>query len=123
MIFDDLAAADHWILSRGPVVAGTVFEPPHVRVVRSPTAGGRAVRFPGSDGLTGVRPLSEVLPIMRIVLLGGGTVDPASMLDTRDFVRPVWTSEGELVLTTMPAGDGILVPFETRHPTPCCAAH
>jgi hypothetical protein len=47
---------------------------------------------------------------------------PSTSLDTNDFVRPEWRA-GELILTTMPAAGGRLVPFECRTPTPCCAAH
>jgi hypothetical protein len=75
--------------------------------------------------LTGSLPVSEVLSvsaITRVEILGGGEADPALILDTGDFVRPLWRA-GTLVLTVMPAAPGHVVPFETRNPTPCCAAH
>jgi hypothetical protein len=60
--------------------------------------------------------------IDRIEILGGGAPAPSTILDTNDFVRPQWRA-GELILTTMPAAGDRLVPFESRHPTPCCATH
>jgi hypothetical protein len=125
VIFDRLTAAEHWIHAQDPVpaVAGTLFAPPHVRVILEAAPGARAVRFPGVDRLVGSLPVSAVSRFVRMALLGGGAVGPATVLDTRDFVRPLWNEDLEPVLTVMPAGDGIVVPFETRHPTPCCAAH
>jgi hypothetical protein len=125
--FPDVAAADHWILTRDPVpaVAGTVFDRPHVAVVLSATDGARAVVFPGSASLTGSLTVAEVLSataIDRVEVLGGTPADPDARLDTGDYVRPIWR-DGELVLPVMPAAGGRLVPFETRNPTPCCADH
>ena len=88
-------------------------------------AGGRAVRFDGVDALVGTLTVAEVLAVSaidRVEILGGTPAGPSDVLDTQDFVRPQWR-DGELVLTVMPAAGGRLVPFETRHPTPCCAAH
>lgn len=128
--FPTLAAADHWILALDPrpVVAGTrlVRSPsPHVAVTLQAVPDGRAVLFPGAEKLTGVMPVASVLALSaidRIEILGGGPADPETPLDTGDFVRPQWLDD-ELVLTVMPAAGGRLVPFETRNPTPCCAAH
>jgi hypothetical protein len=55
-------------------------------------------------------------------VLGSGAASPDDRLDTRDFVRPQFRS-GELILTATPTAGGVLVPFETRNPTPCCANH
>jgi hypothetical protein len=126
----DLAAAEHWIaaLVPAPPLACThlVRKPqPHVAVTLDATPGGRAVRFPGVEHLVGTLTVGEVLArsaIDRVEVLGGGTADPQTLLDTDDHVRPVWR-DGELVLTTTPAAGGRLVPFERRNPTPCCAAH
>ncbi len=60
--------------------------------------------------------------IARVEVLGSGPADPAAVVETGDFVRPQFRS-GELVLVTTPAAGGLLVPFERRDPTPCCAAH
>ena len=145
----DLDAAEHWIrrLDPAPELACThlVREPyPHVAITLVTTAtyptapelaagaraaaadrGGRAVVYPGVHRLVGTLTVAEVLAagaIDRVEVLGGGPADPAALLDTRDFVRPQFR-DGELVLVTTPAAGGRLVPFETRHPTPCCAAH
>jgi len=86
---------------------------------------GRAVIFPGSSDLTGTLTVGEVLSrsaIDRVEVLGSGPADEALKLDTRDFVRPQFRGD-DLVLVTMPAAGGLLVPFETRDPTPCCADH
>lgn len=144
-----LAEADHWIqsLTPAPVLACThlVGEPyPHVAIslltaltfetapelavaATAAAAGssGRAVRFPGVERLTGALTVSEILQrsaIARVEVLGGGHADPATVVETGDFVRPQFRN-GELVLVTTPAAGGTLVPFETRNPTPCCAGH
>ncbi|MCM4080531.1 hypothetical protein [Paractinoplanes hotanensis] len=147
----EVGAADHWILSLDPApslacthLVRTPF--PHVAISlvgasasapASPaplqTAAdeaatgkfGRAVIFPGSRDLTGTLSVGEVLSrsaIDRVEVLGSGPADEALKLDTRDFVRPQFRG-GDLVLVTMPAAGGLLVPFETRDPTPCCADH
>ncbi len=128
--FPDVAAAEHWIRTQdpAPAVAATHLRPgphPHVAVTLDAAAGGRAVRFPGVDALVGTLTVAEVLArsaIDRVEVLGGAPAAPSTVLDTQDYVRPQW-QDGELVLTVMPAAGGRLVPFETRHPTPCCAAH
>ncbi|MCO8277859.1 hypothetical protein M1L60_45540 [Actinoplanes sp. TRM 88003] len=140
----DVGAADHWILllDPAPLLACThlVRAPfPHVAIslvgftgempagAEAATTGdlGRAVVFAGSSELTGTLTVGEVLDrsaIDRVEVLGAGPADPATELDTRDFVRPQFRGS-DLVLVTMPAVGGVLVPFETRDPTPCCADH
>jgi hypothetical protein len=86
---------------------------------------GRAVLYPGVELLVGTLSVGEVLELSaidRVEVLGGGDADPATLIDTGDFVRPQWRA-GVLILTTTPAAGGRLVPFESRNPTPCCAAH
>ena len=144
-----LAEADHWIasLSPAPVVACThlVASPfPHVAIsllstevfetdpelaaaAAAATTGthGRAVRFPGVERLVGDLTVSEILQrsaIAQVEILAGGPAGPADVVRTDDFVRPQYRS-GELVLVTTPAAGGLLVPFERRDPTPCCADH
>ncbi|MDI6098234.1 hypothetical protein QLQ12_06415 [Actinoplanes sp. NEAU-A12] len=144
-----LAEADHWIqsLTPAPVLACThlVGEPfPHVAIslltahpfdtaagladaATAAAAGtfGRAVRFPGVEHLTGALTVGEILrrsSIARVEVLGGGPADPETIVETGDFVRPQFRN-GELVLVTAPAAGGVLIPFETRNPTPCCADH
>ncbi len=87
--------------------------------------GGRAVRFPGCQHLTGTLSVREALAVSaieRIHQLGGGDVDDSAELRTRDFVRPRW-QRGELVLAVLPAAGGGVAPFEVPNPTPCCAEH
>jgi len=86
---------------------------------------GRAVVYPGVEVLVGTMSVAEILAlsaITRVEVLGSGIADPAALVETGDFVRPQWRA-GDLVLTTTPAAGDRLVPFETRNPTPCCAAH
>ncbi|MBU2669795.1 hypothetical protein KOI35_40430 [Actinoplanes bogorensis] len=145
----EVGAADHWILSLDPApvsacthLVQTPF--PHVAislvsaspfetsVELQPAADaalsgkfGRAVIFPGSSTLTGqltVGALIESTAIDRVEVLGSGVALSDQIVDTRDFVRPQFRN-GDLVLVTMPAAGGVLVPFETRDPTPCCADH
>ncbi len=144
-----LAVADHWIrsLTPAPALACThlVTEPfrhvaislvgsetyetePALAVAAAAAAAGRsgrAVIFAGWAELTGTLTVGEVLErsaIDRVEVLGGGAASPETLLDTRDFVRPQFR-DGVLVLTTTPAAGGVLVPFESRDPTPCCANH
>jgi hypothetical protein len=144
-----VSEADHWILSLDPLptLACTHFVTAPFRhvaislqtpltyetapplqaaadaVVSQP--GGRAVTFPGADRLVGSLTVAEALSssaIDRIEILGGSPASPDSILDTRNFVRPVFR-DAALVLTVMPAAGDVLVPFEVQDPTPCCAAH
>ncbi|MEU8817787.1 hypothetical protein [Actinoplanes sp. NPDC048796] len=141
------AEADHWILSLDPapsLACTHLVQSPFPHVAISVTGAfetapelqeaadaavsgkfGRAVIFRGSAELTGTLTVAEVLKISaieRVEILGSGPADDADIVDTRDFVRPQFRS-GDLVLTTTPAAGGVLVPFETREPTPCCADH
>ncbi|MER6154801.1 hypothetical protein ABT147_04560 [Streptomyces sp. NPDC001868] len=92
----------------------------------TPDAMGRAVIYPGVTALTGTLTIADVLDrsaITRVTVLGTpGRPAPDTPLVTQDHVRPHW-HDGELVLTTMPAVGGTLVPFEVPEPTPCCADH
>jgi hypothetical protein len=129
-VFATLGEAEHWIdsLEPAPEMACThlIRSPrPHLAVTLGAAAGGRAVRYPGVARMAGTLPVAEVLALSaidRVEILGGGQAPPEALLDTRDFVRPLWR-DGELVLTAMPAAGDRLVPFETPNPTPCCAAH
>lgn len=149
----DTASAEHWLatLDPAPLLAATHLRrtpAPHVAVTLvfpagtafdpgdlppAPTAvadhearrSGRLVVFPGSTTLTGDLTVATILattPIDRVVVLGGTEAPTDAILRTGDFVRPQWNN-GTLVLTAMPAAGGVLIPFETRNPTPCCAEH
>ncbi|MDN3026139.1 hypothetical protein [Streptomyces sp. S.PB5] len=91
-----------------------------------PDPAGRAVLYPGAAAVTATLTVAQVLTrsaIDRVTVLGApGPPAPGTLLVTRDHVRPQWR-DGELVLTTMPAAGGVLVPFEVPEPTPCCADH
>ena len=114
------------------LVDGTVSGSPRLRPVLAEVldahrsrAGGRVVVFPGSTTLTGTVTVADVLartPIDRVQVLGSAEPDGSAALVTRGFVRPRW-SGGQLVLHAQPAVGGVLVPFETPDPTPCCADH
>ncbi|MFF7211405.1 hypothetical protein ACFZAU_12820 [Streptomyces sp. NPDC008238] len=89
---------------------------------------GRAVVYPGVDGLTGTVTVAELLdrtPITRLVVLGSPADErpaPSAEILTSGHVRPEWRA-GELVLPLVPAVGGRLAPFEVPNPTPCCADH
>lgn len=129
-----VAAAEHWIhtaLGRpaGPYACTLVVPAPspHVLVSLSdpPVEGSRAVIYPGVETLVGEVTVAHILAataIDRVVVMGSSSPTPDQVVLTRDFVRPLWTN-GVLTLTTQPAWDGLLVPFETPNPTPCCADH
>jgi len=91
-----------------------------------PDPAGRAVLYPGAAAVTATLTVAQLLTrsaIDRVTVLGApGPPAPGTLLVTRDHVRPQWR-DGELVLTTMPAAGGVLVPFEVPEPTPCCADH
>lgn len=86
-------------------------------------AGGRAVRFPGIDLLTGDVPVAEVLArtaIDRVVSAHGDYAEGA-VLVTGGYIRPHF-SGGALVLEVGHDDPARLVPWEVPNPTPCCGA-
>jgi hypothetical protein len=125
MQFDDVKAADHHILEGGRP-AFTYFDSGHVQVgYESPPEGARAVLFAGSERLTGTIAVSTVMAesaIDRVVILGGLAAVPEMLIDTRNFVRPLWR-DGVLTLVTQFARNGVLVPFEPPNQVPCCHDH
>ncbi|MFF2363400.1 hypothetical protein ACFVU0_11875 [Streptomyces sp. NPDC058122] len=98
----------------------------HAAAEHGALTGGRAVLYPGAGAVTGVLTvgrLLEVSAVDRVTVLGSPEgAAPEAELVTRDHVRPEWR-DGRLVLATMPAAGGTLVPFEVPDPTPCCADH
>ncbi|WP_424535735.1 hypothetical protein ACOZ38_37640 [Sphaerisporangium viridialbum] len=89
-------------------------------------AGGRLVLFPGHDELNGTLTVAEVLAgssIEQVVVLAqAGDPSPDTLVVTNDHVRPQWR-DGRVVLLTMPAAGGRLMPAEVPNPTPCCVDH
>ncbi|MDH2429012.1 hypothetical protein [Sphaerisporangium sp. TRM90804] len=87
---------------------------------------GRLVLFPGRDELVGTLSVAEVLArsaVERVVVLAHADEPrPGTPLATGDHVRPQWR-EGRIVLLTMPAAGGRLMPAEVPNPTPCCVDH
>lgn len=86
---------------------------------------GRAIHFPGVSILKGTMSVRDIVTssaIDSVRVLAGGEADPHLPVMTRDHVRPLWC-HGQLVLFAQPAVGGMLVPFESPTPTPCCADH
>ncbi|WP_327008776.1 hypothetical protein OHA72_16895 [Dactylosporangium sp. NBC_01737] len=126
MGFPDVKAADHHIQVGGRP-AFTYFEAGEVRVGYdgTPPEGARAVPFAGWEQLTGVVAVSTVLAqsaIDSVVILGGLTAVPEMLIDTDDFVRPIWRG-GVLTLVTQFGRGSVLIPFESAAQRPCCEDH
>ncbi|SDC44786.1 hypothetical protein [Streptomyces prasinopilosus] len=132
----------HLVRGQRPRVVVSLSLPsePHLRTVRErlradghgepaaglPDASGRAVLYPGASALTGTMTVAELIAasaISGVTVLGApGPPDPGTRVVTRDHVRPQWQGDA-LVLAATPARGGVLVPFESPDPTPCCADH
>jgi hypothetical protein len=83
------------------------------------------VRFPGSEYANGVMTALELRDrcgIDEVEALGGLLVEDDSLVDTRDFIRPI-RRDGQVVLLVQPAAGGVLIPFEVEHQQKCCADH
>jgi hypothetical protein len=126
MGFPDVKAADHHILVGGrPAFTYFAAGQVHVGHDGTPPEGARAVLFPGWETLTGVVTVAAVLAgsaIDRVVILGGLTAVPEMLIDTGDFVRPIWR-DGVLTLVTQFGRGGVLTPFEAQSQIPCCHDH
>jgi hypothetical protein len=124
--FPDVKAADHHILVGGrPAFTYFAGGEVHVGYEGPPPEDARAVLFPGWERLTGVAAVSSVLAnsaIDRVVILGGLTAVPEMLIDTGDFVRPIWR-DGVLTLVTQFGRGGVLTPFEAQSQIPCCHDH
>lgn len=86
---------------------------------------GRAFRYQGMELLTGEMTVAQLVShsaIERVVVIGGGSAVPETVVETNDFVRPQWM-DGELTLVTAPAGPGRIAPFEQANPMDCCQDH
>ncbi|MEV6923170.1 hypothetical protein AB0M46_01460 [Dactylosporangium sp. NPDC051485] len=125
--FPDVQAADHHILAAGRP-AFTYFDGGQVAVgaeADPPPEGARQVLFEGAEQLKGTIAVAAILDgsaIEKVVILGGMAAVPEMLVDTRDFVRPIWR-DGVLTLVTQFARNGVLVPFEPPNNRPCCTDH
>lgn len=86
--------------------------------------GGRCVRFPGQEALTGLHPATDLVARSAIdeVVGVGVPVTPDSPVDTRGFLRPI-IAGGRLVLLVEPAAGGVLRPVEIADAHECCGGH
>ncbi len=77
--------------------------------------GGRAFRFPGQDSLRGALPVRDLVALSAIdrVVGIGCTVTDDTVVDTRNYIRPVYT-DGLLTLHVTPAAAGSVVPLEVE---------
>jgi hypothetical protein len=85
--------------------------------------GGRAVRFPGQDRLTGPLPVREVprLSWVDALVPAVGSLGPDAVLDPGGHLRPRFVA-GRLVLDVRPGPGGTVVPVE-RASVHACSGH
>jgi hypothetical protein len=86
---------------------------------------GRLVAFPGQENARGTLTAAELVAtcgIDQVEALGGLTVEDSTLIDTRDYIRPI-RRNGQIVLLVQPAAGGVLIPFEVEHQIKCCANH
>lgn len=86
---------------------------------------GRLVRFPGYEQARGTMTAAELRDrcgIDEVEALGGLPVEDDTLIDTRDFIRPI-RRDGQVVLLVQPAAGGVFIPFEAEHQQKCCADH
>lgn len=86
---------------------------------------GRLVHYPGADAVRGRMPVEQLLEcsaIDEVVVVGGSLHDGGTIVDTREFVRPMLV-QGRVRLLVQPAANGVMVPFEKQNPTRCCEDH
>ncbi|WP_328989880.1 hypothetical protein OG394_26950 [Kribbella sp. NBC_01245] len=91
----------------------------------SPRTAGRLFRFPGQSAARGrltARDLRDRAGIDVIEGIGGTPVHDDSVIDTMNFIRPIWRS-AQSVLLVQPAANDVLVPFELEHQQKCCSNH
>ncbi|WBQ05637.1 hypothetical protein [Kribbella sp. CA-293567] len=86
---------------------------------------GRLVVFPGQENARGTLTAADLRAhcgIDQVEGLGGLSIEDTTLVDTRDYVRPV-RRDGQVVLLVQPAAGGVLIPFEVEHQLKCCSNH
>jgi len=86
---------------------------------------GRLVVFPGQENARGTVTAADLRArcgIDQVEALGGLAVDDTTLIDTRDYIRPI-RRNGQVVLLVQPAVGGVLIPFEVEHQQKCCSDH
>jgi hypothetical protein len=86
---------------------------------------GRLVAFPGQENAHGILTAADLRTrcgIDQVEALGGLAIEDDTLIDTRDFIRPI-RRNGQVVLLVQPAAGGVLIPFEVEHQIKCCANH
>ncbi|GAA0960515.1 hypothetical protein GCM10009554_75710 [Kribbella koreensis] len=86
---------------------------------------GRLVAFPGQENARGTLTAAELVEtcgIDQVEAIGGLPVDDSTLVDTRNYIRPI-RRHGQIVLLVQPAAGGVLIPFEVEHQIKCCANH
>jgi hypothetical protein len=97
----------------------------YVAAVETALGAGRLVRWPGREHAYGVQTAANLRSkagIDYVEALGGLPITDDTVIDTRDFVRPL-RREGQVILQVQPAAGGVLIPFEAEHQQKCCADH
>ncbi|MGY2078703.1 hypothetical protein [Modestobacter sp. SYSU DS0657] len=89
----------------------------------SSAVAGRAIRFPGADGVRGRVPVAELVAGTAVdaVMAVGATVGPDDVVDAgpNGFLRPQLTG-GRMTLLVERAAGGVFTPFERENPHICC---
>jgi hypothetical protein len=67
-------------------------------------------------------PAAATAPGPRWALRSADRTTQSPWIWTGDFVRPAWR-DGRLTLLVLPAGPGVVAPFEVPNPTSCRAGH
>lgn len=123
-----VGSAITWPGASGPELSGPspLVRGAYVAAIESALGStGRMVRFPGAEqagGVMTVRELRERCGIDQVEALGSSPVEDDTLVDTRDFIRPI-RRDGRVVLLVQPAAGGVLIPFEVEHQQKCCAEH
>jgi hypothetical protein len=123
-----IGSAITWPGASGPELSGpsSLVRGAYLAAIESALGStGRMVRFPGAQQASGVMTVLELRErcgIDQVEALGGLPVEDDTLVDTRDFIRPI-RREGRVVLLVQPAVGGVLIPFEVEHQQKCCADH